>query len=95
MPDVLDTADLRRRVQAQLDAELTAQTGVLAELGPDVEDLVHAVAELLRGGKRLRAAFLYWGARAAGLPDSERPGPARQRDGALPGRGAHPRRRHG
>ncbi len=71
MTSVLDTADLRRRVQAVLDAELGAQAGVLAELGPDVEDLLHAVGGLLRGGKRLRAAFLYWGARAAGIPDSE------------------------
>jgi geranylgeranyl diphosphate synthase type I len=71
VPSVLDTADLRARVQAQLDAELTTQAGVLAELGPDVEDLLHAVGDLLRGGKRLRAAFLYWGARAAGLPDSD------------------------
>ena len=71
MPSPLDTADLRRRVQACLDAELARQAGVLAELGPDVEDLLSAVADLLRGGKRLRAAFLYWGHRAAGRPDSE------------------------
>ncbi|WP_307812491.1 polyprenyl synthetase family protein [Phycicoccus sp. CSK15P-2] len=70
MTSVLDTADLRRRVQDVLDAELAAQAEVLAELGPDVEDLLRAVRALLRGGKRLRAAFLYWGARAAGLPDS-------------------------
>ncbi|PKW25580.1 polyprenyl synthetase family protein [Phycicoccus duodecadis] len=70
MTSVLDTADLRRRVQAVLDDELAAQATVLAELGPDVDDLLAAVGELLRGGKRLRAAFLYWGARAAGLPDS-------------------------
>ncbi len=71
MPSVLDTADLRARVQTHLDTELAAQAGVLAELGPDVEELLHAVGDLLRGGKRLRAAFLYWGARAAGLPDSD------------------------
>ncbi|KRE63012.1 polyprenyl synthetase family protein [Nostocoides sp. Soil756] len=70
MTSVLDTADLRSRVQAVLDDELAAQATVLAELGPDVDDLLAAVGELLRGGKRLRAAFLYWGARAAGLPDS-------------------------
>ena len=71
MPSPLDTADLRRRVQACLDAELARQAGVLAELGPDVDDLLSAVADLLRGGKRLRAAFLYWGHRAAGRPDSD------------------------
>ncbi|HZB67856.1 MAG TPA: polyprenyl synthetase family protein [Ornithinibacter sp.] len=70
MPSPLDTADLRRRVQECLDAELATQRAVLAELGADVDDLLAAVTALLRGGKRLRAAFLYWGHRAAGRPDS-------------------------
>ena len=67
----LDIADLRERVQACIDAELRDQSEVLAEIGPDVEDLLAAIASLLAGGKRLRAAFLYWGYRAAGQPDSE------------------------
>jgi geranylgeranyl diphosphate synthase type I len=71
VPGPLDSAALRRRVQACLDAELASQAEVLAELGPDVEDLLTAVAALLRGGKRLRAAFLYWGHRSAGRPDSD------------------------
>ena len=71
MPNPLDTADLRRRVQDCLDHELTHQAQVVAELGPDVDDLLRAVTDLLRGGKRLRAAFLYWGHRAAGRPDSQ------------------------
>jgi geranylgeranyl diphosphate synthase, type I len=71
VPSPLDTADLRRRVQGCLDAELATQAAVLAELGPDVDELLTAVAGLLRGGKRLRAAFLYWGHRAAGRPDSD------------------------
>ena len=71
MPSPLDGVDLRRRVQQCLDAELATQAAVLAELGPDVDDLLTAVADLLRGGKRLRAAFLYWGHRAAGRPDSD------------------------
>ena len=71
MPSPLDAVDLRRRVQQCLDAELATQAAVLAELGPDVDDLLAAVADLLRGGKRLRAAFLYWGHRAAGRPDSD------------------------
>lgn len=68
--DPLDAADLRQRVQATLDAELVHQGEVLAELGPDVSDLVSAIATLLQGGKRLRAGFLYWGYRAAGGADS-------------------------
>ncbi|WP_377642118.1 polyprenyl synthetase family protein [Oryzobacter terrae] len=71
MPNPLDTADLRSRVQECLDLELAHQAQVVAELGPDVDDLLRAVADLLRGGKRLRAAFLYWGHRAAGRPDSD------------------------
>ncbi len=71
MSSPLDGVDLRRRVQLCLDAELSTQAAVLAELGPDVDDLLTVVADLLRGGKRLRAAFLYWGHRAAGRPDSD------------------------
>ena len=71
MSSPLDGVDLRRRVQLCLDAELATQAAVLAELGPDVDDLLTVVADLLRGGKRLRAAFLYWGHRAAGRPDSD------------------------
>ena len=95
MDSPLDTADLRSRVQACIDDELAAQAEVLAEIGPDVGDLLEAIRSLLTGGKRLRAAFLYWGYRAAGRPDSDELDPARDRDGVLPGRRAHPRRRHG
>ncbi len=71
MDSPLDTADLRSRVQACIDDELAAQAEVLAEIGPDVGDLLEAIRSLLTGGKRLRAAFLYWGYRAAGRPDSD------------------------
>jgi geranylgeranyl diphosphate synthase type I len=67
----LDEADLRTRVQTCIDEELKRQAVVLDELGPDVTDLLDRVGSLLAGGKRLRAAFLYWGHRAAGRPDSE------------------------
>ncbi len=70
MPSPLDRLDLRQRVQACIDAELVHQGEVLDEIGPDVEDLVAAIGRLLAGGKRLRAAFVYWGYRAGGRPDS-------------------------
>ena len=70
MPHPLDAAHLRARVQECVDAELAAQSEVLAEVGPDAQALLTAVGSLLSGGKRLRAAFLYWGYRAAGQPDS-------------------------
>jgi geranylgeranyl diphosphate synthase type I len=67
----LDAASLRERVQATVDDVLAHQATVLAEVGPDAQELLAAVARLLTGGKRLRAAFLYWGYRAAGQPDSD------------------------
>jgi len=67
----LDTSDLRARVQATVDAEIATQSRVLSEIGDDLTPLVAAVDALLRGGKRLRAAFLYWGYRAGGGLDSE------------------------
>src|SRR5699024_3187552 len=47
------------------------QREVLVGLGSPVLPLVDAVAELLSGGKRLRAAFLYWGWRALGGADDD------------------------
>ena len=49
------------RVHACVDAEIGRQHRVLADLGPDVAELVDVCADLLRGGKRLRASFLAWG----------------------------------
>jgi geranylgeranyl diphosphate synthase type I len=71
MSNPLDTNDLRARVQAAVDAEISCQSRVLSEIGDDLTPLVAAVGALLRGGKRLRAAFLYWGYRSGGGPDNE------------------------
>jgi len=67
----LDTSELRARVQHAVDAEISAQSRVLSEIGDDLTPLVAAVSDLVRGGKRLRAAFLYWGYRAGGGLDNE------------------------
>jgi geranylgeranyl diphosphate synthase, type I len=71
MSNPLDTNDLRARVQVAVDAEIACQSRVLSEIGDDLTPLVAAVGALLQGGKRLRAAFLYWGYRASGGPDDE------------------------
>jgi geranylgeranyl diphosphate synthase type I len=71
LPHPWDTNDLPARVQAAVDAEISSQSGVLSEIGDELKPLVSAVGALLQGGKRLRAAFLYWGYRAGGGPDSE------------------------
>jgi geranylgeranyl diphosphate synthase, type I len=62
----LDGVDLRPRVQQAITDHLDRQRAVLADLGAPMGPLVDAVAELLAGGKRLRAAFFYWGWRALG-----------------------------
>ena len=49
------------RVQRRADAEIARQRALLADLGPDVADLLDVCEALLRGGKRLRASFLVWG----------------------------------
>lgn len=59
----------REAVQAVLDEEIALRAVQLEAVGRDVRLLVDAIADLLRGGKRLRAAFCYWGYRAAGGSD--------------------------
>lgn len=71
MPNPTDLTELRGRVQQAVDAQIAAQTAVLAEIGDELTPLVGTVGSLLAGGKRLRAGFLYWGYRAAGGPDSD------------------------
>jgi geranylgeranyl diphosphate synthase type I len=67
----LDLHDLRARVQDTVDGHLEAQRTVLAEVGEEMLPLLDAVSALLGGGKRLRAAFLYWGYRAGGGADGD------------------------
>ncbi len=62
----VDVEGLRERVHDVLDAFLARQCQALGMVGPECLPMAEAVADLLRGGKRLRAAFCYWGWRAAG-----------------------------
>ncbi|PPK95272.1 geranylgeranyl diphosphate synthase type I [Kineococcus xinjiangensis] len=62
---------LPSRVQAALDDFLAAQAQVLAEVAPECADLLDGIRDLLRGGKRLRPAFCYWGYRGAGGADGD------------------------
>ena len=65
-PTPLDAADLRPRVQAIVDAVLAEETVALSGVSDDLAPLAEALTDLLRGGKRLRPAFCYWGWRGAG-----------------------------
>ncbi len=63
--------DLRVRVQHCLDDFVGAKTGTLAAIDPALAELTAALRDLLSGGKRLRAAFAYWGWRGAGGADRD------------------------
>jgi geranylgeranyl diphosphate synthase type I len=67
----LDAEDLRSRVHKALESFLSRQMDALEAVSPDCAPMVDAVAELMRGGKRLRAAFCYWAWRGAGGEDTE------------------------
>ena len=71
MSNPLDAEDLRTRVQKALDDHLSLQARRLEVVGPDLGPLLECITDLLRGGKRLRPAFCYWGWRGAGAADTE------------------------
>ncbi len=68
----LDRADLKARVAKTLREFLAGEADALARVGPELAPLASAATDfLLDGGKRLRAAFCYWGWRGAGGADDQ------------------------
>ncbi|GGO69735.1 polyprenyl synthetase family protein [Nocardioides deserti] len=65
-----DSDDFRDRVQRALDAFLDQQLARLAPLGPDAERLITEARTTVRGGKRFRASFCWWGHLAVTAPSS-------------------------
>ncbi len=61
-----DIEVFRTRVGTRLTEFVTDQASRLGEVGPHLTSLLGAANDALRGGKRLRAAFCYWGWRAGG-----------------------------
>ena len=64
MTSPFDPAAFRASLQEVLDEFLDEQGRRLAPLGPDAEALLAEARQSARGGKRLRAAFCWWGYRA-------------------------------
>jgi len=64
-----DLPHIRARVGAALTGFMGQQRDNAARIDPSLLPCLDAVEELLAGGKRLRAAFCYWGWRAAGGAD--------------------------
>jgi geranylgeranyl diphosphate synthase, type I len=68
-----DPSAFRQRIQSVLDTFLDEQAGRLVPLGEDAARLVAEARTSVRGGKRFRAAFCYWGYRAIrpDVPDED------------------------
>jgi len=72
--------DLAASVNAQLRGYLSDRRVAAAYIGADYDDLISTLEDfVLRGGKRLRPAFAYWGWRAV----ADDPGPGGVTEGAL------------
>ena len=67
----LDDNNFRVRIQGVLDDFVAQHQDVLGSISPDAVALTSSLSTLLAGGKRLRAAFAYWGYRSTGAPDSD------------------------
>ena len=98
-PSLVDVEDVRPRVDELLTRHVAQLRTVLAAASTDADALADAVAQMLTGGKRLRAAFCYWSWRAHGGRARDARGrrgaAGRCRARAVPGGRAVPRRRHG
>jgi geranylgeranyl diphosphate synthase, type I len=64
-----DLTRIRSQVGCALDDFIARQRANLTTISQDLGPCADAVADLLAGGKRLRAAFCYWGWRASGGAD--------------------------
>jgi geranylgeranyl diphosphate synthase type I len=66
------TGELRERIDVALREFVEGAVPELDEIAPELRKLTEAASRfVLGGGKRLRPAFCYWGARAVGSADSE------------------------
>jgi geranylgeranyl diphosphate synthase type I len=72
-PAPWDADAFRAAIQSTLDAFVDGQAGLLEPLGTDAGRLLAAARSSVSGGKRLRAAFCYWGYGAVSDPDDDEP----------------------
>jgi geranylgeranyl diphosphate synthase, type I len=71
MPGTEEQVVLQARVDAALHTFARQETDELIAIDTDLLPVVEQLAIAIAGGKRLRAAFCYWGWRAGGQPDSD------------------------
>ncbi|RWZ61498.1 polyprenyl synthetase family protein [Labedella populi] len=61
---MIESGRLPERVQERIDRFLDSRMSILAPLGSDARDFAAISRDFLRGGKRFRALFCWWGWRA-------------------------------
>ncbi|WP_030019534.1 polyprenyl synthetase family protein [Streptomyces monomycini] len=66
-----DAAGFKRRIDAYLCRLADEEEAELLRLSGELAPVCEQLRSALTSGKRLRAAFLYWGWRAAGQPDCD------------------------
>ena len=71
MTEGWDAAEFRARIEDELSGFIDSQRPLLTELGADADLLVEHARISTSGGKRLRAAFCWWGHRAVSAPASD------------------------
>ncbi|MBS2537606.1 polyprenyl synthetase family protein [Catenulispora sp. NF23] len=67
---MLSQADLKTRIDAELRAFVATESGLLEAVDPLLAPVGAQLRAAVADGKRVRAAFCYWGWRAAGQGDS-------------------------
>jgi geranylgeranyl diphosphate synthase type I len=70
---VIESGRLPELVQDRIDAFLDSRSSILAPLGSDALEFAAISREFLRGGKRFRALFCWWGWRAFAGASEPRP----------------------
>ncbi|GAA2542426.1 MULTISPECIES: polyprenyl synthetase family protein [Streptomyces] len=71
MSEGWDAAGFKARVDEVLRAFVSAEADRFADIDPHLAPVAGQLESAVAQGKRLRAAFCYWGWRAAGQPDSD------------------------
>ncbi|MRH92583.1 polyprenyl synthetase family protein [Nocardia sp. SYP-A9097] len=70
MPEHFDPVAFKARIDAALGEFVACECEQLLEIDPRLRPVADQLVVTATHGKRLRAAFCYWGWRAAGQPDS-------------------------
>ena len=86
------SAGFSERIEELLTTFLAEQHEVISQIAPAAGEIVTAISDLTRGGKRLRPLFAFWGfVGAGGDPNEENIVPGRRGPRAFPSRGPHSR----